>query len=219
VTSNRLPVLAAEVREAHQAAREATRTAIDRAREAGLSLIEAKSLLDHGQWLPWLEQTGLSVRTAQKYMRIARMPEDKYAATAHLTIDRALAAAADVDEPPAITWWRRAHVAADQADAALEQLDAARTTDGIDRALKLIIKTCGAVIEARSMACDCSKLFNDDINDAYDDSSLNRNSAVLDWVHEHATLLSTFIDRVEDFGIRVDQVIGRARRRDDRVMI
>jgi hypothetical protein len=36
-------------------------------------LIEAKTLVDHGQWLPWLrENCALAERTAQLYMKIAK---------------------------------------------------------------------------------------------------------------------------------------------------
>lgn len=39
----------------------------------GERLIEAKALLDHGDWLPWLnEQVEFSERTAQEFMRISR---------------------------------------------------------------------------------------------------------------------------------------------------
>ena len=39
----------------------------------GRCLMEAKELLPHGEWLPWLsEQAELSERTAQKFMRLAR---------------------------------------------------------------------------------------------------------------------------------------------------
>uniref|UniRef100_UPI002627EF93 DUF3102 domain-containing protein n=1 Tax=uncultured Flavonifractor sp. TaxID=1193534 RepID=UPI002627EF93 len=41
--------------------------------DIGRCLIEAKSLLNHGEWLPWLnEQVEFSERTAQKFMRLAR---------------------------------------------------------------------------------------------------------------------------------------------------
>lgn len=40
----------------------------------GLRLIEAKEMLPHGEWLRWLtEQVGYSERSAQGYMRLARM--------------------------------------------------------------------------------------------------------------------------------------------------
>lgn len=39
----------------------------------GQRLIEAKAMLEHGEWLPWLtEQVEYSERTAQKFMKIAR---------------------------------------------------------------------------------------------------------------------------------------------------
>lgn len=39
----------------------------------GQRLIEAKDLLPHGEWLPWLsDQVGFSERTAQNFMRLAR---------------------------------------------------------------------------------------------------------------------------------------------------
>lgn len=39
----------------------------------GRCLIEAKDMLSHGEWLPWLnEQVELSERTAQKFMKLAR---------------------------------------------------------------------------------------------------------------------------------------------------
>jgi hypothetical protein len=72
--SNRLPVLAAMIREAHDAARIAARFSAERAIEAGNLLIEAKATIGHGHWLPWLKQhVGVSERTAQGYMRIARL--------------------------------------------------------------------------------------------------------------------------------------------------
>lgn len=41
----------------------------------GKSLIEAKEMLSHGEWLPWLrEQAGFSERSAQQYMQVAMTP-------------------------------------------------------------------------------------------------------------------------------------------------
>lgn len=41
--------------------------------ELGRCLIEAKAVLTHGEWLPWLEnQVGFSERAAQQYMKLAR---------------------------------------------------------------------------------------------------------------------------------------------------
>lgn len=41
--------------------------------DIGLRLIEAKAMLPHGEWLPWLEeQVRFSEKSAQNYMRVAR---------------------------------------------------------------------------------------------------------------------------------------------------
>ena len=41
--------------------------------DIGLGLIEAKAMLSHGEWLPWLsERVNIPERTAQKLMRLAR---------------------------------------------------------------------------------------------------------------------------------------------------
>ena len=54
---------------------------IARATRLGNILIEAKQLLPdgHGSWLPWLEEHGISDRTAQHWMKIARDPEAEIA--------------------------------------------------------------------------------------------------------------------------------------------
>ena len=71
--SNRLPIIEAQIKIEHDAYLSAVRTSIDHAIKAGTLLEEAKGLLRHGQWLPWLsDHCGLSDRTAQRYMRLAR---------------------------------------------------------------------------------------------------------------------------------------------------
>ncbi|XYD10167.1 DUF3102 domain-containing protein [Methylobacterium sp. NMS12] len=71
--SNRLPVLAGEIRRAHDEARSAARFSAERALAAGHLLIEAKAAVGHGEWLPWLRANlDMSERTAQGYMRLAR---------------------------------------------------------------------------------------------------------------------------------------------------
>jgi hypothetical protein len=72
--NNRLPVLAAEIRSAHEGVEIAARTAAERAVAAGKALIEAKALLPHGAWLPWLrEHCRIPERSVQFYMRIAKL--------------------------------------------------------------------------------------------------------------------------------------------------
>ena len=102
-TSNRLPVLAAEISAAREGLNAAAKTAINQAILIGQRLTEAKALLKHGEWLPWLnEHCFLSERQAQKYMRIARAKEAlaaKAPLTADLTIERAIEALS-VAKPP-----------------------------------------------------------------------------------------------------------------------
>jgi len=73
VGDNRLPALAADIRKAHADVQGAAKTAAQRAIEAGHALMEAKALVEHGGWLPWLrEHCALAERTAQLYMKIAK---------------------------------------------------------------------------------------------------------------------------------------------------
>jgi hypothetical protein len=64
--------LANKIREAHRAVLDATKNVVARAITAGEALLEAKTKLGHGQWLPWVkERCDLSERTAQRYMNLA----------------------------------------------------------------------------------------------------------------------------------------------------
>jgi len=65
--------LASEIMDAHKGALGASRTALGRARHAGDLLQRAKTLVKHGEWLPWLvANCDVAPTTAQEYMRIAR---------------------------------------------------------------------------------------------------------------------------------------------------
>jgi hypothetical protein len=88
--SNRLPILAAKIRAAHDAVTVSARTVVERAREAGNLLLEAKEAVPHGGWQPWLREIGITPRTAQGYMQIARLPETECATVAHLGLRAAL---------------------------------------------------------------------------------------------------------------------------------
>jgi hypothetical protein len=71
--SNSLADLAARIRTYHDATITALRNSVINAMAAGDLLIEAKlQLRQHGAWLPWLASCGLSERTSQRYMRLAR---------------------------------------------------------------------------------------------------------------------------------------------------
>jgi protein gp37 len=71
---DRLAQLAVEIRQhLHVSAASAA--------DAGRKLIEAKAIVGHGQWLPWLkDHVGISERTAQDYMALARDPNPQRAA-------------------------------------------------------------------------------------------------------------------------------------------
>lgn len=68
--SNRLPVLLAAARDAHDEAARFNMTAADRGLAAGAALSEAKALLPRGTWGAWLRETGIPDRTAQRYMAL-----------------------------------------------------------------------------------------------------------------------------------------------------
>jgi hypothetical protein len=70
--NNRLVALAADIRDAHAGADASALAHATRALDAGRALIEAKSLVRHGRWLPWLKtHCHLAERTAQLYMKLA----------------------------------------------------------------------------------------------------------------------------------------------------
>ena len=98
-----LPSLATEINAKHSQTINSARTTLESAREAGELLIEAKSLVDHGQWGTWLSENcpDLSQRTANEYKQVANCweaIESKLAVTANLTIGSALSAIAKPKE-------------------------------------------------------------------------------------------------------------------------
>ncbi len=95
ITSNNiitapLEALAAQINAHHERASVAARTAIGEAFEAGRLLIEAKSRLAHGEWLPWLKSNcACSERSARNYMKLAEA-KDQIGNAADLSIRKAL---------------------------------------------------------------------------------------------------------------------------------
>jgi hypothetical protein len=70
-----LNALAAQANTEHHACEVLQRGAVAHAIAAGEALIDAKSRLRHGEWLPWVDANcDFSDREAQNYMRIARNP-------------------------------------------------------------------------------------------------------------------------------------------------
>lgn len=70
-SSNRLPILQAQIVEMHKAVGRFEHEAAVAALGAGKMLIEAKGLCGHGEWLPWLKAAGIHERTARRYMALA----------------------------------------------------------------------------------------------------------------------------------------------------
>jgi hypothetical protein len=90
--STPLDQIAGRIRQEHAAAGVSAKKALEHALAAGELLIEAKGQVKHGQWLPWLSANcELSERTAQAYMRLAKM---KSATVADLPLREALKAIA-----------------------------------------------------------------------------------------------------------------------------
>jgi hypothetical protein len=71
-----LAQLAKKIIAEHDAARRSTRDSVDHALAAGGFFLEAKKLVAHGGWLPWLDRNfrdRIAVRTVQAYMRLAEL--------------------------------------------------------------------------------------------------------------------------------------------------
>jgi hypothetical protein len=94
IRDDRLPILAAQINQAHDMASRSAQAAISHAIAVGEGLIEAKALVGHGEWLPWLsENFDFSERTAQKYIRLAKHRDEVQSNTkepSYLAIDEAL---------------------------------------------------------------------------------------------------------------------------------
>jgi len=67
-----LDTLARQIQDSHKACIGSVRTSLEHAHKTGQLLAQAKKMVPHGKWLPWLrEHCQLDVRVAQNYMRIA----------------------------------------------------------------------------------------------------------------------------------------------------
>ncbi len=70
--SNRLPDLASAIADLHRSVTAHSIAAAEAALAAGAALVEVKALVPHGAWGDFLQTTGLSDRTAQRYMVLHR---------------------------------------------------------------------------------------------------------------------------------------------------
>lgn len=70
--SNRLAVLAANIRAAHEDICRSHQYSAERAVDAGMMLLEAQKQVPKGQWTTWVEaEAGLPARTASRYIRLS----------------------------------------------------------------------------------------------------------------------------------------------------
>lgn len=94
-SKSELQTMAVAINELHTQVLLHTRSALESAKASGELLLQAKALLPHGQWLPWLEENcQVSPRQAQRYMQVADRWEAiaKNDAASYLTIDEAIRA-------------------------------------------------------------------------------------------------------------------------------
>ena len=153
--SNRLPVLMNEIKNANVVFEAAKRTTADAIMVMGRSLVEAKQLCAHGEWVDFLRESGVSPRSAQRYMRVVEAGiTSEYLSIVGLAgaleeIEDALAAMparheamlatweAD-DEPDVMIWWATGKYTAGF-------LQAYRDEERPDRARVLIVDSIPAI--------------------------------------------------------------------------
>jgi hypothetical protein len=87
--SNSLTDLAHRINIEHEAVTHALQRGLAHAITAGGLLMEAKELVPHGRWLPWLREhcPQVSERTAQRYMEVARHAPAKNDTLSDLTLE------------------------------------------------------------------------------------------------------------------------------------
>jgi hypothetical protein len=102
-----LPDLAARIDAAVRDAEMSARTAVNAALCAGRLLIEAKGLLQYGEWEQWvLSNCSCAPRTAQAYMRLAKrfaeLPAEEAQRVAELPLREAMTAIATAPDKPGL---------------------------------------------------------------------------------------------------------------------
>jgi hypothetical protein len=87
-----LTTLQTDIRAHHKKAQDHAGKAIEHAFKAGELLLEAKEQAGHGNWLSFLDGTGVNARTAQRYMKLAKNQDKlKNDSVSHLSVTQALA--------------------------------------------------------------------------------------------------------------------------------
>lgn len=159
--------LASAINDEHRSCETSYRHALAHAFEAGRMLLEVKSTMDHGEWLPWLEASvEFSEKQAQRYMQLASHREELEQANPTCMSDLGVAAALKqiarpreprVDVAEAMRELGGDQISAERLDSARDRLraeSAARwtiqQTRRRHRALELIETTQSKLSEAAS---------------------------------------------------------------------
>ena len=66
------------------------RRSVETAWKCGQALIQAKTTIDHGQWLPWLDQAGINRKTAARWMSLPRLYPQMSQVETFASVDAAL---------------------------------------------------------------------------------------------------------------------------------
>ena len=133
--------------------------------DIGRGLLEAKSMLPHGEWLPWLNtRIGYSEKTAQNFMRLAREFSNPQA-LADLGATKALALLAlPADEREQFV---QEHNGVDMTTRQLEQ--AIRDRDEARQAAEAAKADAAAAEQARAKMEEDMKLLNVRLSGAQED--------------------------------------------------
>lgn len=127
MTPTMLSDLVGEIRKAHEAAQVAARDAVAHAIHAGEMLLEAKAALPHGRFAAWLAvNVRFSARTAQGYIQLAKLDDEKRNAVADLSVRSALRRVSR----DAIEAKRKAQLTAEPATTAQVPIVSAASIDG-----------------------------------------------------------------------------------------
>ena len=137
--SNSLADLRERLKSEHAGVAAGLQAGLAHAMTAGGILIEAKGLVPHGQWLPWLVSCGLSERTAQRYMRLARHRPGIEGANATCVSDLSLNGALALLTNPSTA--EKALAEVETAEALRDKAEAARRQvilDAIKRTVEIV---------------------------------------------------------------------------------
>jgi hypothetical protein len=90
-TSAEIADIADAIQAEHKAAQGHQRSAVEHAIRCGMLLLQAKATMKHGEWEGWLSvNVRFSARSAQGYMRLARLDPAKAQRVADLSLSQAL---------------------------------------------------------------------------------------------------------------------------------